>query len=177
MSCHLAYRAALTALLAAAVIVTAISTARAEDNAAVASGDIAPYTTARTGVITNSGVTGSAMIVNPAAAHQSTVRIHAKGLQPGQEYGVHVHFGACLQYQGHFQYQVPGAVMRDNEAWLDLTANPAGHAHDQVKVQRIDLDARPLSIVIHARSNPDRAAAQAGGPGPRIACADLNPHA
>lgn len=177
MSCQLASRAALIALLAAAVIVTAISTARAEESAQVASGDVAPYTTPRTGVITNSGVTGRAMIVTPAGAHRSIVRLHAEGLQPGQEYGVHVHFGACLEYQGHFQYQVPGAVTRDNEVWLDLIANSAGRARDQVRVPRIDVAARPLSIVIHARSNPDRAGAQAGNPGPRIACADLNPHA
>ena len=174
MTCQLAYRTALTALLAAAVIVTAISTARAGESAQVASGDVAPYTTPRTGVITNSGVTGRAMIITPAGTHHSIARIHAEGLQPRQEYGVHVHFGACREYLGHFQYQVPGAFTRDNEAWLDLIANPAGHAHDQVEVPRIDVVARPLSIVIHARSNPDRAGAYASNPGPRIACADLN---
>jgi hypothetical protein len=171
---QLAYRTALIAVLAAAVIVTAISTARAGESATVAGGDVAPYTTPRTGVLTNSGVTGRAMIVTPAGAHHSIVRMHADGLAPGQEYGVHVHFGACLAYQGHFQYQVPGAFTRDNEAWLDLIANSAGQARDQVKVPRIDVDARALSIVIHARANPDRAPGQ---PGSRIACADLNPHA
>ena len=171
---RLANRATLVAIASTAAVAAASTAAPAHDRAAVASGDVAPYTTPRTGVITNSGVTGRAMIITPTAAEHSIVRLHAKGLAPDQEYGVHVHFGACLEYQGHFQYQVPGPFTRDNEAWLDLIANSAGHAHDQVKVPRLDLTARALSIVIHARANPDRAPGQ---PGPRIACADLDPHA
>ena len=173
MSRHIAVRSALIAVVAAAVILPVISTANADESARVATGELTQYTTDRLGVITNSGVSGRAMIVTAAGADRSIVRLHADGLAPGQEYGVHVHFGACLEYRGHFQYTVPGAFERHNEAWLDLIANAAGHAHDQVEVPRIDLDAGPLSIVVHARPNPDRAAGQ---PGPRIACADLDAH-
>lgn len=174
MSRQLAYRTSLVAVVCAATIASASAAAPARDRAAVVSGDLAPYTTARTGVVTDSGVTGRAMIVTPAGAEHSIVRVHAEGLRAGHEYGVHVHFGACLQYQGHFQYQAPGPVTRHNEVWLDLVANPAGRARDQAKVARLDVGARPLSVVVHALSNPDHAPGQPGHPGARIACADLD---
>lgn len=176
MSGQLAYRASLVVILSAAAIAGASTAAPARESADVVSGDVAPYTTPRTGVVTNSGDTGRAMIVTPAGSEHSIVRIHAEGLQPRQEYGVHVHFATCPQYQGHFQYQTPGPVTRENEIWLDLIANPAGRARDQVKVPRLDVNARPLSIVIHALSNPDHAPGQPGHPGARIACANLDPH-
>lgn len=176
MSRQIAYRASLVAIVSVAAIAGATAAAPARQSADVVSGDVAPYTTPRAGVVTNSGVSGRAMIVSPAGSGDSIVRIHARGLQPGQEYGVHVHFGACQQYQGHFQYQSPGPVTRENEIWLDLVANPAGRARDQVKVPRLDVDASSLSIVIHARSNPDHAPGQPGHPGARIACADLDAH-
>ena len=176
MSRQLAYRASLIAIVSAAAVAGASSAAPARDSADVISGDLAPYTTARTGVVTNSGVTGRTMIVSPAGSAHSIVRIRAAGLQPRQDYGVHVHFGACRDYQGHFQYQSPGPATRQNEIWLDLIANPAGRAYDQVKVPRLDVNARPLSIVIHALSNPDHAPGQPGHPGARIACADLDTH-
>lgn len=176
MSRRPAYRTFLVAIVSAAMTAAASTAAPARDGATVVSGDVASYTTPRTGVVTNSGVTGRAMIVTPAGSDHSLVRMHAEGLQPRQEYGVHVHFGTCLQYQGHFQYQTPGPVTRDNEIWLDLIANPAGRARDQVKVPRLDVNARPLSIVIHALSNPDHAPGQPGHPGARIACANLDTH-
>lgn len=176
MSRQLAYRASLVAILSAAAIAGASTAAPARDGAHVVSGNIAPYTTPRSGVVTHSGVTGRAMIVTPAGSDHSIVRIRAESLRPGQEYGVHVHFGTCLQYHGHFQYQTPGPVTRENEIWLDLIANPAGRARDQVKVPRLDGNARPLSMVIHALSNPDHAPGQPGHPGARIACANLAPH-
>ena len=174
MSRQIANRAWLVALFCGAVIVTSISAAPAHTSQRVASGDVASYTAPRTGVVANAGVTGRAMIVTPSGADHTIVRIHGDGLQPGEEYGVHVHFGACLQFQGHFQYQSPGPVTRENEIWLDLIANPAGRASDQVKVPQIDIGARPLSIVIHARSNPDHAPGQPGHPGSRVACADFD---
>lgn len=172
---QLAYRTSLVAVVSAAVIVGASTAAPARDSATVVRGDVAPYTTTRAGVVADAGVTGKAMIVTPAGSDHSIVRIRAQGLEPGQNYGVHIHFGACRQYQGHFQYQSPGPVTRDNEIWLDLQANAAGRARDQVKVPRLD-DEGPLSIVIHALSNPDLAPGQPGHPGARIACANLDAH-
>ena len=74
-------------------------------------------------------------------------------------------------YLGHFQYQHPGPAARDNEVWLDLDANTAGRATDQVQVAAVDLD-QTLSLVIHQHPNPDTGPG-AGPPGPRLACGDL----
>ncbi len=178
MTTHLASRRPLAAAVAAAgavaVALAAVAPAPARDGAHVLAADVAPYTAERPGVVTNSGVSGRASIVAPAGGRHVIVRIGAGGLQAGEEYGVHVHDGACSQYLGHLQYQSPGPVTRDNEVWLDLRANRDGRARDQVRVPRFDTR-RALSIVIHARSNPDHAPGAPGHPGARIACGDFAP--
>ena len=78
----------------------------------------------------------------------------AAGLVPGGEYAAHIHYGACTDYLGHFQYEHPGPATRENEIWLDLDADAEGRAVDQVQVSSFDLD-QSLSLVIHQHSNPD----------------------
>jgi len=166
-------RAAVIALTAAAALAVASATSPADEGASVFRADLVPYTSERSGVVVNSGVSARATVVAPAAKDTSTVRMHAEGLTPGQSYGVHVHFGGCSAFQGHFRYVTAGPGTRDNEVWLDLEANPAGRAHDQVKVPRFA--AAGLSLVIHEKANPDRVADPVGFPGKRIACGNLLP--
>ena len=68
-------------------------------------------------------------------------------------------------------YDPAAPSSRENEIWLDLDANAAGQAADQVQVASVDLD-QSLSLVIHQHSNPDTGPG-ARPPGPRIACGDL----
>ncbi len=165
-------RAAVIALTAAAALAVASATAPADEGASIFRADLVPYTSARSGVVVDSGVSARATVVAPAAKDTATVRMHAAGLTPGQSYGVHVHFGGCSDFRGHFRYVAePGT--RPNEVWLDLEANPAGRAHDQVKVPRFA--AAGLSLVIHEKANPDRVADPFGFPGRRIACGNLLP--
>ena len=83
---------------------------------------------------------------------------------------IDVHDGACTDYLGHHRYDPTAPGTRENEIWLDLDANAAGRAADQVEVAPFDLH-QPLSLVIHQHSNPD---VGAGPPGPRIACGNLD---
>ena len=62
-----------------------------------------------------------------------------------------------------------GPPTRGNEIWLDLDANAAGQASDEVVVSTFDLT-QALSLVIHQHSNTD---VGVGPPGPRTACGDV----
>jgi Cu/Zn superoxide dismutase len=157
-------------ILAALAALTFAVAATASPGAHVARAELSAYTTAHTGVVTDSTVTAHAHVV--ATPDGGTIlRVTAEGLAPGGSYAVHVHYGACTDYLGHFQYQHPGPGTRDNEVWLDLDANAAGHASDQVQVAPFNLE-QSLSLVIHRHSNPDTGPG-AGPPGPRIACGNL----
>ena len=157
-------------ILAALAALAVTAAATAAPVARIARADIGPYTTAHAGVVTDSTVRARADVV--AAPNGITViRVTAEGLAPGGSYAVHVHYGACTDYLGHFQYQHPGPATRDNEVWLDLDADAAGRASDQVRVAPFDLE-QSLSLVIHQHSNPDTGPG-AGPPGPRIACGNL----
>jgi hypothetical protein len=161
---------AAVASIAAVGGVSAATGSAAPAPAQVAGAAITPYTTPHSGVLVDAGVTGEAHAVTTASS-RTIVRVAAQGLAPGGNYAVHVHFGSCTDYLGHFQYQHPGPASRDNEVWLDLDANAAGRADDQVQVAAVDLD-QTLSLVIHQHSNPDTGPG-AGPPGPRLACGDL----
>lgn len=142
----------------------------------VLTAQLAPYTTAHAGVITDSGVTGQAHFTATGAG-TTIVTIEAAGLKPGDSYGAHVHFGTCPQFLGHFKFDTSiASARRANEVWLDLTANADGRARDQVSVAGIAPD-QVLSVVIHHESNPDLAPNVAGEtqPGARIACGELLP--
>jgi len=156
------------AALAAFAVATAATAAHAVPGAGVARADLGPYTTTHPGVVIEAGVTAQAHLVATPSG-RTIIRITAEGLAPGGTYAAHVHYGACTDYLGHFQYQHPGPATRDNEVWLDLDANAAGSAADQVQVALFDLD-QPLSLVIHQHANPD---VGDGPPGPRIACGNL----
>jgi Cu/Zn superoxide dismutase len=157
-------------ILAALAALTLTAAATAAPGARVARADLGAYTTAHTGVVTNSTVMAHAQVIaTPSGV--TVVRVTAEGLAPGGSYAVHVHYGACTDYLGHFQYQHPGPATRDNEVWLDLDADAAGRASDQVQVAPFDLE-QSLSLVIHQHSNPDTGPG-AGPPGPRIACGNL----
>ena len=155
----------------AAVACVAVATGSATPAPAqIATAAITPYTTPHSGVLVDAGVTGEAHTVTTESG-STIVRVSAQGLLAGGNYAVHIHYGSCTDYLGHFQYQHPGPATRDNEVWLDLDANAAGRAGDQVQVAAVDLD-QTLSLVIHQHSNPDTGPGS-GPPGPRLACGDL----
>src|SRR4051794_31117855 len=162
------HRSILGATLLAALAVTAA--AIAAPGAQVARATLGAYTTEHVGVVTGSTVTAEAHLVATPSGH-TILRVTAQGLTAGGNYAVHIHYGSCTDYLGHYQYQHPGPATRDNEIWLDLDANPAGRASDEVQVAPFDVD-QPLSLVIHQHSNPDTGPG-AGPPGPRIACGNL----
>jgi Cu/Zn superoxide dismutase len=157
-------------ILAALAALTVTVAATASPGAPVARADLGAYTTAHTGVVIGSTVVARAHVVATPSGI-TVVRVTAEGLAPGGSYAVHVHYGACTDYLGHFQYLHPGPATRDNEVWLDLDANAAGRASDQVQVAPFDLE-QSLSLVIHQHSNPDTGPG-GGSPGPRIACGNL----
>jgi Cu/Zn superoxide dismutase len=163
------FRTALAALGALLVAIAAAS-AEASPGAGIAHASIAPYATAHSGVVVDAGVTADAHVVTTPSG-RTIVRVTAEGLTPGGGYAAHVHYGSCTDYLGHFQYQHPGPSTRENEVWLDLDANAAGRASDQVQVASLDLG-QSLSLVVHQHANPDTGPG-AGPPGPRIACGNL----
>jgi len=152
----------------AALAVACAGTANAAPGAAVAHAELGPYSTAHTGVVVDAGVTAQAHLV-AAPSGRTIVRVTAQGLVPDGSYAAHVHYGACTDYLGHFQYQHPGPATRENEVWLDLDADAAGRAVDQVEVAALDLG-QPLSLVVHQHANGD---VGAGPPGARIACGNV----
>lgn len=158
------------AALGALVVAIAAASADASPGASVARASIGPYSTTHSGVVLDAGVTADAHVVTTPSG-RTIISMTAQGLTPGGEYAAHIHYGACTDYLGHFQYVHPGAATRENEVWLDLDANAAGRASDQVQVAGLDL-AQPLSLVVHQHSNPDTGPG-AGPPGPRIACGNL----
>jgi Cu/Zn superoxide dismutase len=160
-------RPTILAALAALAVTTA---AIAAPGARIARTELGAYTTAHTGVVTDTAVTARAHVVATPDG-RTILSVTAEGLAPGGSYAVHVHYGACTDYLGHFQYEHPGPATRDNEVWLDLDANAAGRASDQAQIALFDLE-QSLSLVIHQHSNPDTGSG-AGPPGPRIACGNL----
>jgi len=161
-------RITISSAVAAFALTAAAATAIADPGATVAHADLGPYAVAHTGVVVGTGVTAETHLVRTPSG-RTVVRITAQGLQPGGGYAVHVHYGACTDYLGHFQYQHPGPGTRENEVWLDLDANADGRASDQVQVESFDLG-QPLSLVMHQHANGD---VEAGLPGARIACGNL----
>jgi Cu/Zn superoxide dismutase len=157
-------------ILAALTALTFTVAAIAAPGARIARAELGAYTTAHTGVVIDSTVIAHAHVVATPEG-RTILRVTAEGLAPGGSYAVHVHYGACTDYLGHFQYEHPGPATRDNEVWLDLDANADGRASDQVQVAPFDLE-QSLSLVIHQHSNPDTGPG-AGPPGPRIACGNL----
>ncbi|MDQ6838873.1 MAG: superoxide dismutase family protein [Actinomycetota bacterium] len=126
--------------------------------------EISPYTVAHTGVLLNSGITGTSYLVT--TPQRSVIGARFSGLQPGHAYGVHVHNGTCADYAGHYKYDPTQTVAtRANEVWLDVFANRAGRGGDHVVVRPINTSG-PLSIVIHEESNPDAPANVSGAPQP-----------
>jgi Cu/Zn superoxide dismutase len=159
-----------TILLAALAAMALASASSASSSATVAHAEIGPYTSAHAGVLLDAGVTARAQVVATSNG-RVILRVTAEGLVPGGSFAVHVHNGACTDYLGHYRYDPAAPGTRDNEIWLDLDANAAGRAADQVQAASFDLD-KPLSLVIHQHSNPD-VGPGAGPPGPRIACGNL----
>jgi Cu/Zn superoxide dismutase len=158
--------APLACLAVLGVVVAA--TGNAASPAQVGTATIGPYTTPHAGVLVDAGITGSAHLVTTPSG-RAVVRVSAEGLAPGGTYAAHVHFGACTAYLGHFRYDPAGPPTRGNEIWLDLDANAAGRASDEVAVPAFDLD-QALSLVIHQHSNSD---VGEGPPGARTACGDV----
>lgn len=155
-------RRLLGAALAAGMLVLPASIAAA-DPAVVTRGT---FETLPGGTDLGYHITGNATMVRVAHTDTTRVRVHVRGLDPDQVYGVHVHAGPCSATPpggGHYQHEMGGAVDPVNEIWPTITTNPAGvgmgHAvHDHV--------ARPdaQAIVIHLPGNPTV----------RLACLDLD---
>lgn len=106
-------------------------------------------------------ISGQARMTRTAEG-KTIVSVHAVGLLPDTEYGVHVHNRACNDNNGggHYQDIVGGAVDAVNEIWPLFTTNAAGIGNGFASN---DFRARPeaMAVVIHAPG------------GARIACADL----
>ena len=157
-----------TIIAAAFVAIVLASASSASSSATVAHAEIGPYTTVHAGVVIDAGVTAHAQIIATASG-RVVLRVVAEGLVPGGTFAVHVHDGVCTDYLGHHRYDPAAPGTRDNEIWLDLDANAAGRAVDEVQVAPFALE-QPLSLVIHQHSNPD---VGDWPPGPRIACGNL----
>jgi len=164
------YRTTILSALAALALSTAAASAGASPGASVARAAVGPYTTAHSGVVVDAGVNAAAHLVTTPSGSM-IIQVTAQGLVPGGDYAAHIHYGACTDYLGHFQYVHPGPATRENEVWLDLDATATGRASDQVQVAALDLT-QTLSIVVHQHSNPDTGPG-AGPPGPRIACGNI----
>ena len=138
-------------ILAALAALALTAAAIAAPDARVARAELGAYTTAHTGVVTDSTVIAHAHVV--ATPDGVTIlRVTAEGLVPGGSYAVHVHYGACTDYLGHFQYEHPGPATRDNEVWLDLDANAAGRARSG----RSHRSTRAVAVARHPPTpNPD----------------------
>ncbi len=163
----------LAALLAALALVAgalAVAVHANPQGAGVADGQITPSTSAQIGLLTNSGVRGQVHAI-ATPSDKTIVSVHAERLAPGARYGVHLHVGRCDEFLGHLRYDPAGIGERANEVWLDLAANGAGRANDDVTVRALDLP-QPLSVVVHQHANAD---VEAGPdrPGPRIACGNI----
>jgi Cu/Zn superoxide dismutase len=144
--------------------------ASASDRAVTLGAGLGPYVTPATGVVAGAGVTGTATVVSRRGVTE--VEATVRGLQPGSRHAAHVHLGSCLSLLGHLRFDPNGPGVRANEVWLDLTANGAGKASAEVRVNAFDLN-QPLSIVVHQNANPDVVAGSV--PGARIACGNLVP--
>ncbi len=110
-------------------------------------------------------ITGHAVMVRTPGSDMTRVTVHARGLNPDQVYGVHVHNAPCDTSPpggGHYQHMVGGAVDAVNELWPVITTNAAGVGHGSAVHGHV---ARPeaQAIVIHW---PQNAAV-------RLACLDL----
>src|SRR5437763_16738642 len=116
-------------LIAAAASIAAVGCIAAATSSAtpapaqIAAAAITPYTTPHAGVLVDARVTGEAHAVTTASG-STIVRVSAQGLEAGGNYAVHIHYGSCTDYLGHFQYQHPGPATRDHEVWL----RPDAHA-------------------------------------------------
>ncbi|MCQ4213850.1 superoxide dismutase family protein [Streptomyces longispororuber] len=98
--------------------------------------------------------------------HGMTVTLRVDGLVPGHVYGAHVHQKPCgadpADAGGHYQHVVdPKQVNRENEVWLDFTADARGNGS---AVTHKDWGVRPGgagSVVLHD---------EPGTAGKRVAC-------
>lgn len=153
----LALGALLLALLAAPA-----ATADPGSAATTTSGE---FTTLPGGAALGYEISGHAVMVRIPGTDTTRVIVHARGLDPDQAYGVHVHNAPCAASPpggGHYQHEVGGAVDAVNELWPTITTNAAGVGlgsaqHDHVARD----DAR--AIVIHWPGNS----------AVRLACLDL----
>ncbi|HKJ55732.1 MAG TPA: hypothetical protein VJ978_07065 [Nitriliruptoraceae bacterium] len=123
------------------------------------------FTTLDGGAQLGHEISGHAVMVRIPGTDTTRIRLHVRGLDPNQEYKVHVHNAPCSSNPpggGHYQDVVGGAVDAVNEIWPGFTTNDDGvgngsavHGH----VARDDAQA----VVIHW---PQDSAV-------RLACLDL----
>lgn len=106
------------------------------------------------------------------SSFRTSVKVSVVGLDPGKEYGSHLHNGTCASGGGgHYQDVEGGATVPPNELWLSsgatgLTPNRGGVAHGN--------GSAPWTARIASEStNAKSVVVHEPGSGVRIACADL----
>ena len=158
---HRRPRQSIIALGVAVVAVLAGSAQASANGAQVTRGKLVSFNVA--GYLS---VNGQAQMVRTGNG-KTIVTVNARGLEPGETYGSHVHNQPCSSGQagGHYSFGHPvggGAGPGPNsEIWPGpFTANPAGNAHGKATVEET-AGPNAVSVVIHAPS------------GKKIACADL----
>ncbi|MEZ5381100.1 MAG: hypothetical protein R2754_04800 [Microthrixaceae bacterium] len=105
-------------------------------------------------------VSGSADLARTDAG--TTVTVQLEGLRPGDPYIAHVHFGACSEALGHYQFEVGGEQQPPNEVHLAFEADAEGSGFMSAENDRtVGDDAQ--SVVVHPKDLMDN----------KIACADL----
>lgn len=98
----------------------------------------------------------------------TAVRLRVAGLNPGHEYGVHVHQKPCAADPaaagGHYQHKPstdPADVNADNEVWLDFTADGHGSGEARARHKWGFRQGEASSVVVHDMP---------GTHGARVAC-------
>ncbi len=106
------------------------------------------------------------------SSSRTSVKVSVVGLDPGKEYGSHLHNGTCASGGGgHYQDVEGEATVPPNELWLSsgasgLTPNRGGVAHGN--------GSAPWAARIASEStNAKSVVVHEPGSGVRIACADL----
>lgn len=106
---------------------------------------------------------------------RTVVTLHVSGLPGERVYGAHVHVGSCAQAGlGHYMHAGEAGATPDNEVWLDVAVNAAGHGSAQSVVDwtfRQDPAEGSVarSVVVHAQPT-----APNGTAGQKLACLDVD---
>jgi hypothetical protein len=155
-------RRMMTAGLVLALLTAPAALADSGSAAATTSGE---FMTLPGGAALGYEITGHGVMVRIPGTDTTRVTVHARGLDPEQTYGVHVHDASCDASPpggGHYQHDVGGPVDPVNELWPTITTNAAGVGMGAALHHHVARD-DARAIVIHWPPNP----------AVRLACLDL----